>query len=66
MLCLGDPAGESLNECAPALNKYYSIVKKTKLGGLDKEIFKRIDAAAKFYMLTMVDTRESMNWGAAH
>ena len=36
MLCLSDPAGNTLKECAPALNKYYSIVKKTKLGGIDK------------------------------
>ena len=36
MLCLSDPAGDSLQECVPALKKYYSIVKKTKLGGIDK------------------------------
>ena len=36
MLCLSDPAVHTLKECAPALNKYYSIVKKTKLGGIDK------------------------------
>jgi len=36
MICLSDPMGDSMQECAPALKKYYSIVKVTKLGGIDK------------------------------
>ena len=36
MVCLSDPMGDSLQECAPSLKKYYSIVKVTKLGGIDK------------------------------
>ena len=36
MICLSDPTGDSLQECAPALKKYFSIVKVTKLGGIDK------------------------------